>query len=1266
MKGIRITELLQEIRANLVAFLSIVMFICLGIGFFLGINWASYSLEDIVEYEIQIGSLHDIEIDFPFGVTEDDIKKVAAIEGVTDAEPGYIDYVSFIKGDRRYVFKIQSMTERIDTLAVVKGSFPSKPNEVALLTFWANELGISVGDTITFEHDAQEIEEDVDGMSLLTTDTFTVTGFVESPAYLSNIEGMLGEANIGTGRVDCVAFTTSEAFDVEKYDNGFPVLYLRCDGLRGPDAYNIWGTFSEKYQQGLAPIVNDVSELGGQLGNARFQQVVNEAQAQIDDGQQQVADGERQIADGEQQIADGEKQIADGEQQVADGEKALDDAEQQLADGANQLADGQQQIADGAQQIADGEQRLAAGERELAEKKREFATRKAEAEQKLADALDELNEYQKLYDDSVEGYKFEKQAYEEASAALESVRPSYESAVQGEIDLDDTYNGLLQKEGEIEAALYNYEDLTEDESATQEDLDEAWAVVEASYQDYVDYYYGPAATHLTSVAQSFDEVAVAFGSTVPGPTLAETIDAPSRDDPYAALESFYAANEVFSSERDRICFSEVTVGKNDVSITVLDSFIQEEGESLEYYEANVGQANATLDEKRAEYNEKKAEFDREVAKAEAQIADAERQLEAGRRRLAAGRVELAEAQATYNAKLREYEEALQLYNEKKAELEQGKGDLAKARIELEEARKTLEEKRAELEDAKAQLAEAQKWLDDLQEYEWIVFSRLENPGIYEIQSMDVMMGRVRWAMASLFVLVGLFVCYSAVARLINSEVAQIGAKKAMGFRQGEIALLYLLFSGLAVVIGTVLGGVMGVGLIEVIINIFAREPFMIPKFLIHFSIPELVLAGAIELVLIMAATWLAIRQLLKRNAIDLINGNQESKARTRFYEGWWLWKRLSLYSQTIINNCVNDKRRVVGTLVGVVGCTSLIVTALTLSMNISNSIKRHYDAVSHYDTIINLNATVDDAADSVSRALDDLHLGHTLVHLESLQVRQPDGYRMEARLVVPLDLQSFNELYHLLSLDGGAADLSEGGIWLSAGYAEHMGISAGDTVRVTEVTGETHELRVGGVFEFYLMRNEFVMSPTAYFKEFGEEAVPNALFVQKGDVGVDQLRNTLLEVPGYEALSDDQEYSTFIFERITDLLGIVVLLYLGLSALMALVVLLNLDIMFVDEKKRELLVLMINGFMPGAAKAYIYRESLVLTAIGIVAGVVLGSFMGNMTIGVLEPSFGYFIKGFNPKAALVGAAVAALFATIMMLISLRKISRFRLTDINKF
>ena len=488
----------------------------------------------------------------------------------------------------------------------------------------------------------------------------------------------------------------------------------------------------------------------------------------------------------------------------------------------------------------------------------------------------------------------------------------------------------------------------------------------------------------------------------------------------------------------------------------------------------------------------------------------------------------------------------------------------------------------------------------------------------------------------------------------------------MGFRKTEIAVSYLEFSGLSVLLGIVASVFLGVFLVQGIMNPTVAKQYTMPGCPPYVELLGLLVMGGLELLLILASTWFAISGLVKQNAVDLLRGESTANVKTHFYERTKLWKRMSLYSQTIVNNCVNDKRRVAGTLVGVIGYTALIVTAVTLQNNVARSFERHYDKVYDFDSLVYLNKDVEDAEKNVAMALYDHGISSSPVFMQRLQVRQQDGTRAMTTLLVPTNESAFNKFYHIHPDEGGDASLPNDGVWISAAYGEHMGVHKGDKVTFTEFSGKTHEFTSLGSYDYYLIRHEFVMSKSAYEQAFGSVPVANALLVDSGEVDIANIQPELNKVDGYDSFVNDYDRSSYSFNEMAQLLNTVVMIYLGLSALMAVMVLLNLDVMFVDEKKRELIVLMICGFSVKDAKAYIYRDSIVLTIIGVLLGLVLGAIMGGITVAALEPSSGFFLKGFNEIAAMIGVVGAFTFAIAVLLYALRRIPRFDLTDINRF
>lgn len=1167
MKRIRLVELLATIRANFVAFLSIAMFVCLGVGLFLGIEWGAVALRGAAQDSYDDANLHDVEIQFPYGLTDADIKKIEALDGVESLEAGYTAFATMTKGSMAYTLKFQSVTKDLDLTKLVAGEMPKKPNEAALLSSWAKDTGIKVGDTIKLRHDAASGGKD--GMEYLTSDSFVVTGLVNAPAYLSKMSANIGVSNIGAGTIDCVAYVPTKAFDADAYHDGHTNVYVTCAGVEG------LSTFSQEYADAIAPVVDEITELGEKLAPARYKKIHDEAQDKLDDAEKRIRDGERELEEGEQQIKDGEQQLAEGAEELAARERELEAGREALV---NEQAIGAQKLEEAHQQLVDGQAR---------------------------------------YDEGLRQYTDASELLKQANAVFKSVQPEYETLRDLYNTVRARYNALVAQRNALQTAIDAYD------QAPQAEKDKLWPGMEQAYTALLGDYATALYEYDTAVKKA-NEVGSKVGVSVPGGGLVSMEPAMTPDRVHEVLSSANAALDALGTLLDGIEGASYTVSEVTIRLVDIPAGLKTAGDKLASAKETLDASKAQLDAGWAEYNRQKDEFDKKVAEGWDQIYWGEQQLEEGK----------------------------QTFEEKTEELKEGK--------------RTLAENEAKLQEGKEELADYQARVADLVEYEWVITSRKENGGVQNVDLVAGIMDNVHWAMASLFIVVGLFVCYSAVSRLVHEQVVQIGTKKALGFREGQIASLYLWFSGLAVALGVALSLALAVCMVETLMNPTAYNQFCMPPYAPYVSLADLALMGGLELALILGSTWFAIHGMLRREALDLLRGESTANAKEHFYERTKLWKRMSLYSQTIVNNCVNDKRRMAGTLIGVIGCTALIVTAVTLFSNVERSFARHYDKVYNFDTRVYLSETSNKAAKKMHKALDEQGIDSVPAFTRIMQVRKEDGLRSLATVVVPTDPDAFEKLYHVVSTRGQVADLKGDGIWMNAAYGEHTGARVGDEVTLTEGTGKTHTFVIAGFMDYYLLRQEFVLSQEAYRTAFGEKPAANVMLAASNGADLDEVRDALSSLDCYDMLVDDYADASYAFGELEAILQKVVIIYLVLSALMALMVLLNLDLMFVDEKKKELIVLMICGFSAKDAKAYIHRDSIALTIIGILLGIVLGAVMGGITVRALEPSTGYFIKSFNGIAALVGGVGAGAFAVAVLLYSLRRIPRFDLTDINRF
>ena len=1197
MKPTQFAELLSNIKATIVSFFSILMFVALGVGIFTGMYWMAPALEDTVEKACVESSLHDFQIAFPYGLTDSDLEQLRNLEGVSDVEPGRQSFQVITSPYDDYNVKVQSVAERINTLKLVKGALPAHDDEIVMTPALAASLEASVGDTITFEADATSSDSSTSTssstpMRYLTNQSFKLVGLMQSAEYLACSTETYGFSPNGTGTVHGIAWVPINAFKADAFYEGWPIVNVRYSSLEG------LSTFSKDYKDRSNGIKDQLDELGSTLAAERYASIHSDAQAKIDDGEKKLADARTKIKDGEEKLASGKKEAEDGAAKIADGEAQLQTLYAQIA----------------------------SGEAQFATKYAEYEAKKADADKQLAEGKEALDVLQESYDEA-EGILAAQKALNDELQARNAAVKTESARAQALCD-------------ELNAAVAVYNTAIVDGVVAENAY---WDSVYPPYvalQQQIEVLNGTiAAFNATAEAAAAADPDLGLEASLPlASSLPNLPEAPYGTDSFESARSeLEGAASMADTDLTNLNQAPVTVDGTTVPFAALDTISAVSPEELAAAEELLAAMKAPLDAARTAYEGALAEYNSKLASANEQIAAGQAKLDAARAKAAEGEAALAEA---------------------RAKLADGQKQLEEKEAELEDAKSQLKEKEAELEDAKEKLG-------FLKKYRWAVSSRVYNGGIVEASTFAGMTDRLSYSMAALFVVVGLLVSYSAVSRIVHEQIVQIGTKKALGLRFGEITTSFLLYSALAVVLGAIAGLIVGIFIVEGIVahSVGARFTFdRIPPF---FDIKLALLATALELALVLAATWLACRKILLEQAVELLKGEKPPEGKERFFEKWPVWDRLPLYTQTIISNCFNDKRRVFSTVVGVAGCTSLVVTALTLNNDVLASYDKQYENVYGFDAIAYVDGDTEGADDAVVQALSEKGASATPVLRQGKALSLPTGEYTVARILVPEDPTAFLSLYHVNSRDGSTVDLSADGVWITEAYASHVGAQVGDTIAIDGSDGARYELPIAGFYEFYIAHNEIVMGQALYERIFGSEPTPNAVFINSGDSSFEETEQALQGIKGYLQVVNDKLSQKTLFIQFANVARTMVLVYLSLSVVMAVVVLLNLNVMFIEEKKRDLIVLMINGFSVHDAKRYIYQDTILLTIIGIIFGMALGAFMGSMSVASLEPTSASFFKGLDLRALLAGLGTSAVLSFLMSLIALRRIPRFKLTDINK-
>ena len=422
MKPTQITELFANIRKTFVSFFSILMFVALGVGIFLGISWTAPALQSAADKVFDEESFHHFQILFPYGLTDDDLAKLAGVDGVTQIEPvRQSTQMAVIDGVQRTV-KMQTVGQDIDTLMVTEGALPTKSNEIALSDVTAKKLGMTIGSSITFEADADansDIDTSMDmdadsskggesaqadsstgdgdeksgesaqvdsaqsadaeksnesaqadsnkggdakdsktneqtednGMKFLTERTFTVTALVNSPDYIAKESLTYGYSNTPSGEIDMLAWVTADAWKASAFRDAYPLVNVACSEL------NELPTYGAEYDAKSDAIEPRITELGDELGTARYDDLHDQAQKKIDDAEKKINDGKEQIENGEKELeearttleqkrAEGEAKLAEGYQQLMYYEGEKDKAAKKLNKARSKVAEAESLLAE--------------------------------------------------------------------------------------------------------------------------------------------------------------------------------------------------------------------------------------------------------------------------------------------------------------------------------------------------------------------------------------------------------------------------------------------------------------------------------------------------------------------------------------------------------------------------------------------------------------------------------------------------------------------------------------------------------------------------------------------------------------------------------------------------------------------------------------------------------------------------------------------------------------------------------------------------------
>ncbi|WP_419051574.1 FtsX-like permease family protein [Gordonibacter pamelaeae] len=865
-------------------------------------------------------------------------------------------------------------------------------------------------------------------------------------------------------------------------------------------------------------------------------------------------------------------------------------------------------------------------QKELDEKRADYERERADAEQQLNDAQRQLDEAAAAIAENKQKLADAQAAYDSGVAELASQRASAEA------QLAEAERQLADGRAQTDAARPAIEQ-------GQAQLADAWA----QWQ------------------QGADALAAGWGEWQ-GRQDALSAKAAEWQQNMALWQAAWDANEAhpenpdYAENRARLEAQKQVLDAGKDEIDRGQAALDEARGELEAQQQAVNAARGELDAQQAAFDAQKAQFDAAVAQveqgtadlasarlqADAQIAAAQQQLDEAAAQIASGRSQLEQGRADYEGGLAEYER-------QKADAD------------------------AQFADAERQIADAQQKIDDLENPSWLVMDRDQNYGVASFESDANRVDSIAQVFPFIFFLVAALVALTTMTRMVEEERVLIGTFKALGYSRARIASKYLLYAAVA----SVTGSVLGIAVLSQVLPAVISEAYAIIYFVPRGPLPiDLGLAGlaaGLGVGVTLVATWAAAFATLRERPATLMLPRAPKAGKRILLERIApLWRRLSFSWKVTFRNLFRYKKRFVMTVIGIAGCTALLLTGLGLQDAINDIIDKQYGEIVHYNAVV---TTEDDLPAASQQELDDL-LGaggavesSTRVQSASMVASGPDKADVHASVVVPEDPGGLADFLTVRTRVGHEPlSIGDDGVVLAEKLANELGVGVGDTVRLAEqdemgnATDKTFDLTVTGVMENYIYNYVFI-GPGEYARmEGGQPAFSTYYAVTSSDAGERaQFNDAVRAIDGVKTVAYNDEVID-AYKSMLKSVGLIVIVLVVAAAALAFIVLYNLTNINITERQREIATLKVLGFTPREVSAYIYRETMLLSVIGCAVGLVLGVFMEGFVVVTAEVDQVMFGRTIHAASFVIAFLLTMLFTVLVMLAMRRKLARVDMVE----
>lgn len=710
-------------------------------------------------------------------------------------------------------------------------------------------------------------------------------------------------------------------------------------------------------------------------------------------------------------------------------------------------------------------------------------------------------------------------------------------------------------------------------------------------------------------------------------------------------DNLKSSKETFETKKQE---TKLIIGQIDSQIETLENILstlqaqqaelEKQGIDTSEIQSQILTTQGTLNELRKQKNS----IESEIQKGEAQLKAWESEIEKGEKELNSKKEEIK------NAKIKS------VYEFKKA-----KDKIASGNVEIEEGKAKLEENKKEYENSKIEaeekLAEAQQKLnsarEDIKKIEkckWYIQDRTDNTGYTNIFDAIKTMSNISKMFPVIFYLISVLISLTTMTRMIEEERIEIGTLKALGYTNTQIIFKYILYSVLACVIGGILGMTVGLYLLPNIVWKLYSMIYNIPKFYCTYRVEIGLLGIIIAFLCIGGATIIVAKKELKEMPSVLMRPKPPKKGKRILLEKMtFIWKRFNFSQKVTARNIFRYKKRAIMTIIGIAGCTGLMLTGFGIKDSVVDIPNAQFKGIFKYDSAITLTNT--NELENIEKYLNDNEDIEEYTKIcASAGKLEKNNINCNTNVFISESLDNYENAYNLINYQTGEKiKLNSNGIVITDKAADMLGVTYGDYVTFIDGDDVRYEFKVENITKNHV--GHYIYMTKDFYQENVKQYKTNMIYINTKDISIERQNEISRDILKFDGVASVTIIDTLMktVSNMLNTMNYVVVILIVASALLAFVVLYNLANINIAERQREIATLKVLGFYDREVDNYINKENLIFTILGVIIGLVFGTFLTTGLISSIEIDSLRFMQNITILSYIYSAIITIAFSIIV-------------------